>query len=699
MNFREIAKDYHEGYDFNLIPLLNKRPKEEWQKWQTEEMTIEDIERMNWDSDTNGLGAISKNELRSFDFDGVINYEIVKKFAVSLGLPMEYIWIVKSGSHKGYHIWFCCDDDSYLFKILGGKKSYYVLKLKSEGFCDHIELRRERCYTVLPPSSHPSGNKYEFVNLREGLPSSKPQNVTVGRLIETLKEFCVLEEESEEVRPETKTKVKIRSAAKDKKIAKDVSEYLKGKVDNYDDYLRIGMALASLGEEGREYFLLIGKDNPKYPQDTEAELNKKFDGLLKDYRGDITIGSLLHLAGKYGWQQNEEKKTKKNWFETTKEFLRFYYNFRFNELTKKLMWKNRGQKRWIEFTDADLNTIYVRIQSEERIPIGFEDLRRILNSDYIERFHPLISYMQGLEEWDGCDYIHELAETVKCEEESNKYWELCLKKWLVAVVAFVMNDKEVNHTAIILQGGQGIGKSRWIGRLIPEELSDYLFTGNINPSDKDSKLAVVKNFIINLDELETLNREEIGILKSLMTQKELQIRKPYGHYEEKYVRRSSFIGSVNKMEFLNDMTGTRRFLCFETVTIQADHYVDMNNVFSQAFDLYKDNFVYWFDKNDSDEITKRNEKFMFSTIEEEKLLGKYMPVPKDDSTAEYLTATEIAEKIFEGKQITNSTTRQLGMVLNKNKFEKKSKRINGQSIRKWAVREITAFDRIGEDSF
>jgi len=308
MNFREIAKDYYDVYGFNLLPLENKVPKSNWEHWQTNEMGMSDIDHLGWNANTNGIGAISgiKN-LRCLDFDAVSSYEIVKKFVKSLGLPSEYLWVVRSGSRKGYHIWFYCDSDSYLFEFLGGEKSYYKLTLKEKGLCDHIELRWKNCQTVLPPSFHPSGGQYEFVNLRDkGIPASAPQNIGVGKLIDVLREFCIKESETSNpkgtgVKSERKI-LRQRKTPIDTKYVKDAAEFIKGKIDNYDDYLRIGFALASIGEDGREYFLLIGKDNPKYPEDTESALNKKFDGLLKDYRGDITLGSLFEIAKKYGYE-------------------------------------------------------------------------------------------------------------------------------------------------------------------------------------------------------------------------------------------------------------------------------------------------------------------------------------------------------------------------------------------------------------
>lgn len=306
MQFREIAKDYFELFGFNLLPLENKVPKINWEKWQVEEMLMSDIDGLGWNFNTNGIGAISGiKKLRCLDFDKVNDYEVVRKFVTKLGLPSLYQWIVKSGSGKGYHIWFYCDDDSYIIKVLSGDKSYYKLQLKENGLCDHIELRWKNCQTVLPPSFHPSGKQYELVNLRgSGLPSQEPFNVGVGKLIEVLKEFCVLntqENPSPRLNRDTPfIKGRINNVV-DKRFVRDAAEFLKGKIDNYDEYLRVGFALASLGEEGRECFLLIGKDNPKYLEDTEATLNKKFDSLLKDYRGDITLGTFFEIAKKYGF--------------------------------------------------------------------------------------------------------------------------------------------------------------------------------------------------------------------------------------------------------------------------------------------------------------------------------------------------------------------------------------------------------------
>lgn len=65
---------------------------------------------------------------------------------------------------------------------------------------------------------------------------------------------------------------------------------------------KLSMALASLGEDGREYFLQLSCDHPLYPKDTEKTMNKKFDYLIEQYgryhNEDrlLTINSFFSIA-------------------------------------------------------------------------------------------------------------------------------------------------------------------------------------------------------------------------------------------------------------------------------------------------------------------------------------------------------------------------------------------------------------------
>ena len=48
MYLRELAKIYKKKMNINVLPLKGKKPMIEWDKWQKEIQTVEDIEKMDW---------------------------------------------------------------------------------------------------------------------------------------------------------------------------------------------------------------------------------------------------------------------------------------------------------------------------------------------------------------------------------------------------------------------------------------------------------------------------------------------------------------------------------------------------------------------------------------------------------------------------------------------------------------------------
>lgn len=66
--------------------------------------------------------------------------------------------------------------------------------------------------------------------------------------------------------------------------------------DGYDNWLKVGFALASLGEDGRKFYHICSSQNEKYSHD---ETDKKFDNLLKG-NGRITIATFFKICKDYG---------------------------------------------------------------------------------------------------------------------------------------------------------------------------------------------------------------------------------------------------------------------------------------------------------------------------------------------------------------------------------------------------------------
>jgi predicted P-loop ATPase len=304
-------------------------------------------------------------------------------------------------------------------------------------------------------------------------------------------------------------------------------------------------------------------------------------------------------------------------------------------------------------------------------------------------YDPFEDYFNNLpENCDETDYIELLADTITTTKQD--LWRTCFKKWFVAMVACVLDEKQVNQTVIVFSGKQGLGKTTWIEKLMPKQLKEYIFSGTINPSNKDTLIHLAECMLINLDELENLNKTEIGSLKEIITKTHIRMRKAYGHNNENMPRRASFAGSVNTAQFLNDTTGSRRFLCFEVENIEYTHNIDINKVYAQALSLYKTEFRHWFNQEEIKEINANNEQYQLRSPEEELLLTWFNVSDKENANA-FLNTTQIAVKLAERAKlnITDGTVHKLGKALKKHQYLRIKK--SGSYV--YALKEKT-FDEV-----
>jgi len=376
-------------------------------------------------------------------------------------------------------------------------------------------------------------------------------------------------------------------------------------------------------------------------------------------------------------------------------FLNNRYKFRYNEVLGKLEYKRVNGKVWKYITDFKENSILREIQ-KAKVRCSINSLRNLLHSDFCEMYDPFKDYFENLPEYTGDrDYIEELALTITTTKPD--LWKECFKKWFVAMVACVLDEKQINQTVIVFSGKQGLGKTTWIEKLMPRQLKQYIFSGTVNPNNKDTLIHLAECMLINLDELENLNRTEIGSLKELITKTHIRMRKAYGHNNENMPRRASFAGSVNTAQFLNDTTGSRRFLCFELENIEYQHDVNINLCYAQALKLFKDGFRHWFNQEEIKNIDANNEQYQLKSPEEELLLIWFEPAEKQ-SADYFFTTTQIAQVLSSraNLNITETTIRKIGMALKKHGFTRISK--NKTYVYPVLLKEFEAVDKENKHS-
>src|SRR5690606_16416017 len=180
------------------------------------------------------------------------------------------------------------------------------------------------------------------------------------------------------------------------------------------------------------------------------------------------------------------------------------------------------------------------------------------------------------------------------------------------------------------------------------------------------------NILIVMDDFEVLCRGNSGALKELITKSVIRERRPYGYYSENYLRRASFVASTNNSEFLHDLTGNRRFLCFSVSGIEYQHRIPIDKVWSQAVYLYYKGFQFWFDEEEIRELNQKNEIFTHRSSEEELVEMFFTPGTGDDHT-HIMNSTEIIQFIkseYGNNWLHYVNTMKLGKALTARGYER-----------------------------
>mgnify|MGYP003378100270 CR=1 FL=1 len=210
-------------------------------------------------------------------------------------------------------------------------------------------------------------------------------------------------------------------------------------------------------------------------------------------------------------------------------------------------------------------------------------------------FHPVKEYLGGLD-WDGEDHIARLAGYFKDAHAPIEYkdgtrravFHAWLLRWLIGAVGKALNAAP--NMMLVLDGPQGIGKS-YFARWLAEPLAEYFVEAPINPDDKDTSLRLISAWLWEVAELgATTRRADVEALKSFITLRDVTVRKPYGHHDVHGPAVCSLIGTLNDSGgFLNDTTGSRRFLTLALTDLNWGYRTDVNiaQVWAQAVHLYR----------------------------------------------------------------------------------------------------------------
>ena len=202
----------------------------------------------------------------------------------------------------------------------------------------------------------------------------------------------------------------------------------------------------------------FGYDEKEVTQAVNSAYGNIHEFGKKDKSNAPASGSPLLRRGVGGEdEEDDEDKPKPTQIDRLELFLSNKYVFRHNIVSGKLEFQYFGKKKWNVMNDFIENSM-LRECLKGRLKTNLSSLRNLLYSDFCPLYNPFEDYFFNLPTYDEkTDYITDLANTITTTKQ--ELWQQCFKKWLVAMVGCVLDDKVINHTVIVFSGKQGLGKS------------------------------------------------------------------------------------------------------------------------------------------------------------------------------------------------------------------------------------------------
>lgn len=210
-------------------------------------------------------------------------------------------------------------------------------------------------------------------------------------------------------------------------------------------------------------------------------------------------------------------------------------------------------------------------------------------------YHPVRDYLEALPPWDGKETISRLLTEVlgiKPDDTEAARIEFALhqkflRRTLIGAVARAMRPGCKMDTALVLVGAQGGMKSTFLKVLFGAK---FFGDSPIPIGDKNAAIQLAACWGYECAEMESLNKRTAEEVKQWLSQADDLFRHIFERNARRWPRHSVIAGTTNKMEFLMDSTGSRRFW---PVPIPDDTVIDIALLKSLRDALWSEALAAW----------------------------------------------------------------------------------------------------------
>ena len=143
--------------------------------------------------------------------------------------------------------------------------------------------------------------------------------------------------------------------------------------------------------------------------------------------------------------------------------------------------------------------------------------------------------------------------------KDDEYNRIIMDLFFRGAVAKVFDPTVKFDFVLDLTGRQGVGKTQFFEGLFTHKY----FTTVETFTDKDDKARMVRNWCVFDDEMVASKKASFSELKKFITETKLEFRPPYASSDRRLPKSFIIVRATNDHDYLNDLTGERRFLVAE----------------------------------------------------------------------------------------------------------------------------------------
>lgn len=689
------------GLNITAIPAGGKEPDHDWNNkqapWASMRQPREFINSLKWRDkkefwngrqylpiETVGIiEGVSEGDAkpRTFDVDPAKNDQgdkipvppaVRETLLRALGLPLDYEWCGPSRSGCGLHVRVLCagnlpeDIAAAVKQAEAGRASESGVKVGDPiesyaGMFDHVELRWERCQTILPSPTGYNGH----------LPDEPMALVTIEQLIAAFRAIAVPRQRR---KPERTTPTATKQSASAPGDLPDVIGTFNDRFSCDEIIERNGYSPLDDGwvhpQSSQPHVVGVrraGQDKVQSFSATDplndGHNHDAFDCFrILEHNGDGKA-AWKAAAAILGIAQRKEKspRTKKAAASlnaaigissgderTTSERLvallaSWGYSFALNEMDGLVLVNGKPLDDLIEaeirtrLRDADLWGMI-----EAAADAYFVEAAR-------NHFHPIRDCLEKLE-WDGTDYIgklashlhHDMPPVVYPDGGQSDPAHVYLARFLIGAVARIFAGEQ--NMMLVFNGAHGIGKSELV-KWLCSILDAYFYEAPIHPEDKDHLRRLMTTFIWEVSELDATTRKaDIAALKAFITLREVRVRHPYARRDTIRPSLASFVGTVNPSNggFLAEPED-RRFLVLDIASIDWGYTaIDIRQLWAQAVALHRSGELARLDQAERSYQIEANENHRVESILSCQL-DRYFDITGD--VHDFCTTTDIVDHL------------------------------------------------------